>query len=83
NADMKKVKEALLPYLQKFGLNGGNIHFENGTVEIDLPVLKNTKAVEQSLKETTKAETLTNETKEEAQEPIKELEAKRDNEIKE
>lgn len=57
NADMKKVKEALLPYLQKFGLNGGNIHFENGTVEIDLPVLKNTKAVEQSLKEQPQAST--------------------------
>lgn len=43
NADMKKVKEALLPYLQKFGLNESNIHFENGTVEIDLPVLKSNK----------------------------------------
>lgn len=40
NADMKKVKQALLPYLQKFGLNESNIHFENGTAEIDLPVLK-------------------------------------------
>lgn len=49
NADMKKVKEALLPYLQKFGLNESNIHFENGTVEIDLPVLKSNKAVEQLL----------------------------------
>jgi hypothetical protein len=55
NTDMKKVKEALLPYLQKFGLNESNIHFENGTVEIDLPVLKNNKAVEQSLKETPQA----------------------------
>ena len=49
NTDMKKVKEALLPYLQKFGLNESNIHFENGTVEIDLPILKNKKS-EQSLK---------------------------------
>jgi hypothetical protein len=52
NTDMKKVKEALLPYLQKFGLNESNIHFENGTVEIDLPILKNKKS-EQSLKEQT------------------------------
>jgi len=42
SADMKKVKEALLPYLKKFGLNESNIYFENGTVKIDLPVLKNT-----------------------------------------
>ena len=57
NADMKKVKEALLPYLQKFGLNESNIHFENGTVEIDLPVLKSNKAVEQSIKETPQSPT--------------------------
>lgn len=40
NADIKKVKQALLPYLQKLGLNESNLHFENGTVYIDLPVLK-------------------------------------------
>lgn len=57
NTDMKKVKEALLPYLQKFGLNESNIHFENGTVEIDLPVLKNNKSAKQSLKEQPKAGT--------------------------
>jgi hypothetical protein len=46
SGDMKKVKAALLPYLQNFGLNESNIHFENGTVEIDLPVLKNNKVSE-------------------------------------
>ena len=46
SGDMKKVKAALLPYLQKFGLNESNIHFENGTVEIDLPVLKSNKVSE-------------------------------------
>jgi len=40
SSDMKKVKKALLPYLEKFGLNESNINFVNGTVEIDLPVLK-------------------------------------------
>lgn len=40
NADIKKVKQALLPYLQKLGLNESNLHFENGTAYIDLPVLK-------------------------------------------
>ena len=40
SSDMKKVKAALLPYLEKFGLNESNISFVNGTVEIDLPVLK-------------------------------------------
>jgi hypothetical protein len=40
NADIKKVKQALLPYLQKLGLNESNLYFENGTVYIDLPVLK-------------------------------------------
>jgi hypothetical protein len=47
SADMKKVKEALLPYLKKFGLNESNIYFENGTVKIDLPVLKNNKKGDQ------------------------------------
>lgn len=40
NTEFKKVKEALLPYLQKFNLNESNIRLENGTVLIDLPVLK-------------------------------------------
>jgi hypothetical protein len=38
--DFNKVKKALLPYLEKFGLNQSNINWVNGTVEIDLPVLK-------------------------------------------
>jgi hypothetical protein len=40
NTDIKKVRQALLPYLQKLGLNESNIYFENGTAYIDLPVLK-------------------------------------------
>ena len=51
SGDMKKVKAALLPYLQNFGLNESNIHFENGTVEIDLPVLKNNKVSETTTQE--------------------------------
>ena len=45
-AEFDKVKEALLPYLKKFGLNESNIKWEvkgpvkTGTVKIDLPVLK-------------------------------------------
>ena len=39
----ESVKKALLPYLQKFGLNENNIYWINGTVEIDLPVLKSNK----------------------------------------
>jgi hypothetical protein len=39
----ESVKKALLPYLQKFGLNESNIRNVNGTVEIDLPILKNNK----------------------------------------
>ena len=34
------VKTALLPYLQKFGLNENNIRRVGSTVKIDLPVLK-------------------------------------------
>ena len=51
SGDMKKVKAALLPYLQKFGLNESNIHFENGTVKIDLPVLKSNKVSETTTQE--------------------------------
>jgi hypothetical protein len=40
NEQFQSVKKALLPYLQKFGLNESNIRNVNGTVEIDLPVLK-------------------------------------------
>ena len=35
-----KAKEALLPFLEKFGLNEKNIRAVNGSVEIDLPVLR-------------------------------------------
>lgn len=35
-----KVKKALIPYLTKLGLTEKNIRWENGTVKIDLPVLK-------------------------------------------
>jgi hypothetical protein len=41
NADtFNKVKEVLLPFLEKFGLNETNIRAVNGSVEIDLPVLR-------------------------------------------
>jgi hypothetical protein len=40
NEQFDKVKNALLPYLTKMGLNESNIKWENGTVKIDLPVLK-------------------------------------------
>jgi len=43
NQQFQSVKKALLPYLQKFGLNESNIRNVNGTVEIDLPVLRKTK----------------------------------------
>ena len=42
NQQFESVKKALLPYLQKFGLNDSNIRNVNGTVEIDLPVLRKT-----------------------------------------
>lgn len=37
--DFKTAKEALIPFLEKLGLNESNIHSTNGTIEIDLPVL--------------------------------------------
>jgi GNAT superfamily N-acetyltransferase len=40
NKDFEKVKKALIPYLEKFGLTEENIRNENGTVFIDLPVLR-------------------------------------------
>ena len=43
--DFNKVKKALLPYLEKFGLNQSNINWVNGTVEIDLPVLKKSESL--------------------------------------
>ena len=42
NEEFNSVKKALLPYLEKFGLSEKNIRWENGTVKIDLPVLKKT-----------------------------------------
>jgi hypothetical protein len=38
--DFNKVKEALIPYLKKFNLGEQNIKLVNGSVKIDLPVLK-------------------------------------------
>lgn len=38
--DFEKVKNILLPYMQKLGLTEDNIHYYTGTVKIDLPVLK-------------------------------------------
>jgi hypothetical protein len=43
NEQFGKVKNALLPYLAKMGLNENNVKWENGTVKIDLPVLAKTK----------------------------------------
>jgi len=40
NEQFNKVKQALIPYLNKMGLTEKNIKWENGTVKIDLPVLK-------------------------------------------
>jgi hypothetical protein len=40
NEQFDKVKNALVPYLTKMGLNESNIKWENGTVKIDLPVLR-------------------------------------------
>ena len=39
-AEFEKVREKLLPYLEKFGLGKENIQWLTGTVKIDLPVLK-------------------------------------------
>ena len=39
----ESVKKALLPYLNKLGLNESNIRRKDGTVKIDLPVLRKTK----------------------------------------
>jgi hypothetical protein len=43
NKQFDSVKKALLPYLNKLGLNESNIRWEDGTVKIDLPVLRKTK----------------------------------------
>jgi hypothetical protein len=40
NNQFETVKKAITPYLEKLGLTSDNIYWENGTVTIDLPVLK-------------------------------------------
>ena len=57
--EFQKVKEKLLPYLNKIGLNEENIYFTEGTVKIDLPVLK--KQSQGPTAGTTVERTLTNE----------------------
>ena len=54
--EFKIVKKALLPYLEKLGLGENDVRWLTGTVKINLPVLKSTKSVEQSLKEQTPAQ---------------------------
>jgi hypothetical protein len=49
------VKKALLPYLEKLGLNENDVKWYTGTVKINLPVLKSTK--EQPKAETKPTET--------------------------
>lgn len=44
--EFEKVKEKLLPYLEKLGLNEKNIYWYSGTVKIDLPVLKKSETLE-------------------------------------
>lgn len=38
-SEFDNVKKALIPYMTQLGLSENNIHWENGTVVIDLPVL--------------------------------------------
>lgn len=40
NDQFNKVRKAILPYLKSMGLSESNIKWEDGTVKIDLPVLK-------------------------------------------
>ena len=57
-AEFQKVKEALLPYLEKLGLNESNVRWmsgplkNSGTVKIDLPVLKPTTQQAEVVQET-------------------------------
>jgi hypothetical protein len=62
NEQFQSVKKALLPYLQKFGLNESNIRNVNGTVEIDLPVLKKSTKKETTTEVNTKQPVVTAET---------------------
>lgn len=43
--EFEVVKKALLPYLEKLGLAESDVRWLTGTVKINLPVLKSTKAV--------------------------------------
>ena len=60
-AEFQKVKEALLPYLEKLGLNESNVRWmsgplkNSGTVKIDLPVLKKSQTTTQKEKGKPKA----------------------------
>jgi len=45
NDQFDKAKKAILPYLESMGLGESNIKWENGTVKIDLPVLKKSTTV--------------------------------------
>lgn len=62
NKDLDKVKKALLPIIEKLGLTEKDIKWEDGTVKINLPVLrsKNAKSIKEA-KETPKEEVKTNE----------------------
>ena len=40
NAGFESVKKALTPYLEKLGLSSDNVYWSNGSVEIDLPILR-------------------------------------------
>jgi len=50
NKQFETVKKAITPYLEKLGLTSDNIYWENGTVTIDLPVLKQQEAQKTSEK---------------------------------
>lgn len=41
SAKIESAKKALIPLMQSLGLNENNIHFENGMISIDLPILRN------------------------------------------
>jgi hypothetical protein len=72
----EKVKKALLPYLEKFGLNESNIRNVNGTVEIDLPVLKSKSESTSAKEQSTQSEQSSTQTSE--QSDVAKIEAKLD-----
>jgi hypothetical protein len=55
--EFEKVKEKLLPYLEKLGLNEKNIYWYSGTVKIDLPVLKKSETTTKPTEDATKIST--------------------------